>query len=727
MTKLFDVSRKTTKRFYYFVNDLREKNGLIWTICYMKQCRLHITRYICGKPLLTNNVQVSLTKDGWPKRLLFLHLGQEPWDPKRVRGLLTLMSYTRSIRPNKAESIKIKPKFDTITDEYTGKDYTIPRWFIKKFVKDFQLKSVSSPYTHVLHYLSSKGSAFGKSTLSALSAIYYMCQTNRSMLTHFTEIMGIGSYMEVIGSQLVRLFRHNWLITKVSENFELGKLSIVKDPELKMRVIAMLDYYSQFILRPIHENLMSLLRHFPCDRTYTQNPKRKWSPKGNKFHSLDLSAATDRFPLALQTKLMGFIYDEKFATNWAKILVDRKFTFEGEPYEYRVGQPMGAYSSWAAFTLTHHLVVHWSAHLCGLKDFQDYLLLGDDIVINNDKVASKYKAIMARLGVNISEAKSHVSTNTYEFAKRWIIKGVEVSPLPLKGILQNTWSPTTVLKQLMDYNIRNVTFYKGNSLELISELYHRLKVGKRYFSYFKTKNLCYDFYHIYRYALGVISSEEIRNFFIKKNLSENFINMSEKLIPQFLEELLRQGLVGIAERSGMDAKDQFYDFIRFYKNNEGFDIKQLQDHPIAHGLYNRLNEIDEKLNSIIISPKFDLINCIDCMRLEKIDSFVQAKRDTKHVVRGITNLWANSVKLLNKITESNAFIFSISEWTGKHSFDLISARRRTTSNFRNIIDCNRTLIKQLCLGLTTYDARILNDKVIPVQSTKTKRKKRGKT
>jgi hypothetical protein len=95
------------------------------------------------------------------------------------------------------------------------------------------------------------------------------------MITHFIDIMGIESYMKVIGSQLVRLFRHSWLITKVSENSELGKLAIVKDPELKMRVIAMLDYYSQFILRPIHENLMSLLRHFPCDRTYTQDPKKR--------------------------------------------------------------------------------------------------------------------------------------------------------------------------------------------------------------------------------------------------------------------------------------------------------------------------------------------------------------------------------------------------------------------------------------------------------------------
>jgi hypothetical protein len=51
-----------------------------------------------------------------------------------------------------------------------------------------------------------------------------------------------------------------------------GKLSIVKDPELKMRVIAMVDYQTQFTLRPIHEGLLKLLRKLPCDRTFSQDP-----------------------------------------------------------------------------------------------------------------------------------------------------------------------------------------------------------------------------------------------------------------------------------------------------------------------------------------------------------------------------------------------------------------------------------------------------------------------
>lgn len=52
----------------------------------------------------------------------------------------------------------------------------------------------------------------------------------------------------------------------------LGKLSIIKDPELKRRVIAMLDYNSQLLLRPIHDDLLRNLSKLKQDRTFTQNP-----------------------------------------------------------------------------------------------------------------------------------------------------------------------------------------------------------------------------------------------------------------------------------------------------------------------------------------------------------------------------------------------------------------------------------------------------------------------
>jgi hypothetical protein len=56
--------------------------------------------------------------------------------------------------------------------------------------------------------------------------------------------------------------------------------------------------------------------------------------------------------------------------------------------------------------------------LCGYKTFNQYIILGDDIVIKDNDVASRYREIMEALGVEISVQKTHVSSDTYEFAKR---------------------------------------------------------------------------------------------------------------------------------------------------------------------------------------------------------------------------------------------------------------------------------------------------------------------
>jgi hypothetical protein len=50
--------------------------------------------------------------------------------------------------------------------------------------------------------------------------------------------------------------------------------------------------------------------------------------------------------------------------------------------------------------------------------FKNYIILGDDIVINHDGVAKRYTKLMNKLGVEVSASKTHVSKDTYEFAKR---------------------------------------------------------------------------------------------------------------------------------------------------------------------------------------------------------------------------------------------------------------------------------------------------------------------
>jgi hypothetical protein len=144
---------------------LRKKSGLPYTIKYYKAVRLHITRYICGKPLLENNAGVSVDKSGFPTRFLILkHLV----DKGQVRVILSLLTLSRAVKPTKVEEKGIKPDFTTITSPYKGTGYTIPASFIKKWVSKYNLTLPLPVFTDEDHYLSTKGSPNGPATQASL-------------------------------------------------------------------------------------------------------------------------------------------------------------------------------------------------------------------------------------------------------------------------------------------------------------------------------------------------------------------------------------------------------------------------------------------------------------------------------------------------------------------------------------------------------------------------------
>jgi hypothetical protein len=99
---------------------------------------------------------------------------------------------------------------------------------------------------------------------------------------------------------------------------------------------------------------------------------------------------------------------------------------------YSVGQPMGALSSWGMLALTHHLLVQIAYREVYPSTeaiwYEDYELLGDDIVLFDKLVADSYLKLMLSIGVDINLSKSVLSTNgSFEFAKVTSYKGHTVS------------------------------------------------------------------------------------------------------------------------------------------------------------------------------------------------------------------------------------------------------------------------------------------------------------
>ena len=87
--------------------------------------------------------------------------------------------------------------------------------------------------------------------------------------------------------------------------------------------------------------------------------------------------------------------------------------------------------------LVHHVLV-WTAFGSRKAALGNYLLLGDDIVIFEEKPYYNYCAIMDTLGVPITHG---ISTMGFEFAKRIFIQGVEVTGAYSAALTNNMNEP----------------------------------------------------------------------------------------------------------------------------------------------------------------------------------------------------------------------------------------------------------------------------------------------
>lgn len=95
----------------------------------------------------------------------------------------------------------------------------------------------------------------------------------------------------------------------------LGRLSTKREAAGKVRVFAMVDLWTQSILKPLHKEIFRILRALPTDGTFNQlAPLDRLAsiPHGDRF-SFDLSAATDRLPLALQKQILTIAVSYEFA------------------------------------------------------------------------------------------------------------------------------------------------------------------------------------------------------------------------------------------------------------------------------------------------------------------------------------------------------------------------------------------------------------------------------
>jgi len=436
----------------YRIETLYRKQGPKFTFKLLKEVLRLVILALSGNnikaPLQKGAPWFKRTKSGLPKilpvgiRAIILN-GHLIHDRRIFIAILSLISIFRVI------GFKVEPDLSTIVAPFTGSKKSFDILELSLALRNL-LGSKSLDIGNIKSFIleTSGPNGFRSTWASPLDAIAYRYypqefESLRKLMLHLPDGKFYYYWMlllQALSLPLLKLFA----ICGLDLNLKLGKLSVVRDQAGKARIVAITNWWLQICLNPIHKALFKLLKGFDQDGTFNQTKPLELLMKykgpvhygdnfvmtdSRVFFSFDLSSATDRLPVDVQKDILN-ILSPSLGDLWLDALSIPWF-WKSDRIKYSVGQPMGAYSSWAMLALTHHTIVQLAALRAGLTTkFTEYAVLGDDIVIASEPVAKEYLQIMSDLGVSINLNKSVISNRFAEFAKRWVgPQGLDITPI----------------------------------------------------------------------------------------------------------------------------------------------------------------------------------------------------------------------------------------------------------------------------------------------------------
>lgn len=189
-------------------------------------------------------------------------------------------------------------------------------------------------------------------------ALVYACHDLDALRRDEDLLHSIVRLNSLTGNDWINtMMRNNFLDQPIKKKCYHSRLSFSAEGGGKTRTFAIVDYWSQFSLRPIHDSLMAILQRLETDGTYDQESAFKRildKSKGHRTWCFDLSGASDRIPVKVQAIMMTSLFGKDISDAWVQVMTNRIFHVDpkiGVPVKWEVGQPLGALSSWGAFAL----------------------------------------------------------------------------------------------------------------------------------------------------------------------------------------------------------------------------------------------------------------------------------------------------------------------------------------------------------------------------------------
>lgn len=414
-----------------------EKSGPEWTVDRLKALKTDFIRITAGLDRSSEWVEY---KGGFPVGAFGRLFRYGSLDNKRlIRVLNACMSYT-SFLATKETTKQLSKFYTSVAADPLGSN-VVDEVFACIQPEAEKLQVLYHKLRTVKDYIpnpskrapTSEGRSVPENEWLSTTDCLWKTSIGRKLYSRYSQVREVVRPIEGYLKPKLRKLPP-YFYSKVSENINerlgfVGKIGHIQEPGMKLRAVANPFRVYQLALSRLGDQLYELIQTLPWDCTHDQQDGTEWAERKlsahNKMFAVDLSDATNQFPLELQLKVLHSIkgikeedihlFEDLSKANW--------LSPSHGIINWTKGQPLGLYPSFAAFALTHGILVSSLAKSKGLDPTDTFRILGDDIVISDQDLYNSYREVLAKLAVPVSESKTLQSDLVTEFGGRVIVPG----------------------------------------------------------------------------------------------------------------------------------------------------------------------------------------------------------------------------------------------------------------------------------------------------------------
>jgi len=441
-------------------------NGVEWTVARLKACytaSLHLKNRDNDKAIACYRmVSIAYTSKGYPRdSVLALPMkrfvnSSRPQKLKAYAAVLRCYTLFTLKKASRAQCLKVQTSISepqvfiggeerVLKYAYDLLDRGLTALKLNEYkprirAEDFCLSKLS-PFTAtysgrpVMKPLKSKGTVKGTLVKSKLHSQNSSAVSDRpffkavySLMNSFylpTALQRVVPCWEIRERQQA-LYKRELSEESYQKISAAGKIHIIQEGGCKARAVAIPNAWVQMGFYPLHREMANIERKFLADFSCVHDQRRgaiqvlKRLQTGSSCYSVDLSSATDRFPRQFQTHVLEQLGLHAYA-NALKDLCNQRWVFpQAQEFgiadvTYSAGQPMGLYGSFPLFNAVHVILVRGLVQYLedskGLKleTFEDgtaFKILGDDIVISDQRLCDRYRGLLSSCGVAVAPSKT---------------------------------------------------------------------------------------------------------------------------------------------------------------------------------------------------------------------------------------------------------------------------------------------------------------------------------